>query len=271
MFTKAVVIWLMTSSLVNACVLLGSEPNKAQSTKKPDTELGSSSVPKPDAVSKSDPSQEHSVEQLKELLPGIFVGDHIVEFAGEVAVNAHHPETPDVFLEMLITAPDSREHESLVVSTIKPSALHAGLLAAGFEPGSPMRRVVAQDGTESLAPATGDPLIVMVALIKNDTDSLQYAPIESWVTHLDLEKNLVEDDLWQGLVFAGSLFNQRGYAADDAGTLVSLTSFMNEVIAPLWGITDQAAIHEPVWIANVKKIPTIGTKVRIRVQSRDDD
>ena len=42
------------------------------------------------------------------------------------------------WLEQVACAPATREHESLVVVNAKPSHIHAALLMAGFEPGTPL-------------------------------------------------------------------------------------------------------------------------------------
>ncbi len=204
-------------------------------------------------------------QELKELLPGLHIGEGIVEFDGSVAIDCHHPETPDVYLEMLVTAPDSREHESLVVASIKPSLLHAALLAAGFEPGKPLSR----DKAGKTVPASGDRLRVLVAVIVDNEDDApaSFVPIESWAIHLDTEQQLAEASSWTGLVFAGSIFVRNQYAADRAGTLISLTSFGDEVIAPTWTVSSKADIDEPVWIANRKLVPKQGTPVRIRIEA----
>jgi len=211
---------------------------------------------------------------LKELLPGIYVAQGVVEFEGSIAIDCHHPDTPDVFLEMLVTAPDSREHESLVVSSIKPSALHAALLAAGFEPGNPISR----DQTGKHVPASGDRVSVLVMLpppVESTLSDSELGPsfiaIETWVMKIESEEGLLESQDWEGLVFAGSKLNVNGYAADRGGTLISLTSFGDEVIAPTWTITSQADIDEPVWIANREVVPKQGTPVRIRIELIDDD
>jgi hypothetical protein len=206
--------------------------------------------------------------QLKELLPGLFVGEGIVEFDGIVPIDCHNPETPDVYLEMLVTAPDSREHESLVMASIKPSNLHAALLAAGLEAGKPITR----DDTGKMLPATGDPIRVFVAIIKeNQTDAPVFVPIEEWVIHVESGKKLSDSNDWHGVVFAGSIMGRHGYAADRAGTLVSLTSFGNEVVAPAWTLSPEADIAEPVWIANRDLVPKKGTAVRVRLETAADE
>lgn len=213
------------------------------------------------------PSDDHIVD-LKELLPGIHIGDGIIEFDGIVAIDCHHPETPDVFLEMLVTAPDSREHESLVVSLIKPSVLHAALLAGSFESGNP----ICKDKDGKRLPAAGDQLVVLVAVVDESNSSKpSFVPIETWAVHLETDVRLYDSAKWTGLVFAGSILNAEGYAADRAGTLISLTSFGDEVIAPTWLISSEASFDEPVWIANSDLVPKQGTPVRIRIEAVADD
>lgn len=205
------------------------------------------------------------VDALNELLPGLWIREGVVEFEGMVAINCHHPETPEVFLEMLVTAPDSREHESLVLSSIQPSALHAGLLAAGAEQGSPQTR----DTKNIVHSAHGDKVIVSVAIISQtngDRTIGDFVAIESWVVHLQRAQSLDTDPKWGGLVFAGSVLDQSGYHADHDGTLISLASFGNEVIAPTWLVSHQAELDEPVWIANTDTVPLKDTPVRIRLE-----
>ena len=198
---------------------------------------------------------------LKELLPGVHIGEGVVEFDGTVAIDCHHRDTPDVFLEMLVTSPDSREHESLVVSSITPSILHAGLLAAGAASGSPLRN----DDSGDQIPATGDRIKVFVAMIEDGTPG-EFVAIESWVIDIERSQFLGDDPAWKGLVFAGSIIDSKGYQADRAGTLVSLTSFGNEVVAPAWSVSHLAEIDEPMWIANSDLVPERNTPIRIRLE-----
>ena len=224
--------------------------------------VGSNPKPVPE------PTPEPAPVVLHELLPGLHIAKDIVEFSGTIAIDCHHPDTPDVYLEMLVTAPDSREHESLIVSSIKPSNLHAALLAAGFEPGSPLKR--SRDGT--ITPASGDALRILVSTTDPDGEQSEYIPIESWVVgdNANEPKQLAESPAWTGLVFAGSILNKHGYAADRGGTLISLTSFGDEVIAPTWTISHQADIDTPTWIANRERVPEIDTPVRIRIEAAEE-
>lgn len=210
---------------------------------------------------------EPAIAKLSELLPGLFVAEHIVEFEGTVSIDCHHPDTPDVYLEMLVTAPDSREHESLILTSIKPSSLHAALLAAGFESGKPLSR----DEDNQLVAASGNAIQVQVALVdESKADELIFIPIETWVKNINDSSNLSDSSRWTGLVFAGSILGRNGYAADKSGTLISLTSFGDEVIAPSWTLSPESSIAEPIWIANSDLVPKQHTKVRVRIISAED-
>jgi len=192
----------------------------------------------------------------KELLAGVWVDEGVVEIDASVAMDCHHRETPDVYLEMLITGPDTREHESLLVSGVKPSSLHAGLLAAGFESGKPVQFV---DGER--VSAKGDELVVEVRVDGSD----EWVGIVDWVTHVEEATPLVEDAGWAGLVFAGSVLTDGGvYKADREGALVSLTPWGFEVVSPAWVVSPEASVDEPVWIANRALVPEMGVEVRVR-------
>jgi len=207
-----------------------------------------------------------SVGEPKEMLPGVWVnevGGGVVEIDAAVAMDCHHPETPDVYLEMLITSPDSREHESLLVSSVKPANLHAGLLVAGFKAGHPVSFV---DGQR--ISATGDGVIVEVRL----EDSGDWVGLVDWVTHVEAATSLVADAGWAGLVFAGSVFTDEGeFKADREGALVSLTPWGFEVVSPAWVVSPDASVDEPVWIADRDLVPEIGTKVRVRFRKLESD
>jgi hypothetical protein len=205
----------------------------------------------------------HTEPELKELVPGIFVSAGIVEFEGSIAIDCHHEGTPDVFLEMFITAPDSREHESLIVSKIRGSNLHAALLAAGFEPGQPMS---IDSEFQQRTPAQGDKLRIEVLIDDNPPIA-----IESWVVSVDTQQPLPDSSSWTTFVFAGSKFLDNAYAADTDGTLAALTSFTTEVIAPAWTLFHDAAADEPIWIANRDLVPQQGTKLRVRITAAPDE
>lgn len=195
----------------------------------------------------------------RELVPGVVVGEGFVEFRGTVCADASYPETPVVYLELLVTGPDTREHESLVVTTVKPSAIHAGLLAAGMEAGHPVRW---EDG-ELTEKATGDRVRVEVAVVGEDGPG-DFVDLASWAVNKENGRRLTDAEGW-GLVFAGSVLDDEGYAADRAGTIIGLTGFGTEVVAASWSLSPAASVDEPVWIVDKEAVAAFGKPVVVRV------
>ena len=204
-----------------------------------------------------------SVSQPAELLPGVWVEHGVVEIDASVAMDCHHPETPDVYLEMLVTGPDTREHESLLVSDVLPSNLHAGMLAAGFEPGVPVSII---DGQRKSA--YGDAVLVEVRVEGGE----DWVGIAEWVMHVENATAVTADAGWAGLVFAGSVLTDDGvYKGDREGALVSLMAWGFEVVSPAWVVSPDASVDEPVWIADREMVPEFKKKVRVRFRAVESD
>lgn len=217
---------------------------------------------------------------INQLLPGVWVGEGVVEFDATVAIDCHDPLTPDVYLEMFICGPDSREHESLLVTDVVPSNLHAGLLAAGITPGNPVSFAQhPETGKLVRIPAQGKGVYLDVRWGEDAVDADQdfdWKPLIDWVVHVESGESLSEEPAWKGFVFAGSTVSDDSipgpkYGADREGSHVSLTAFGHEVISPIWILSPDAGIDEPVWIALRDRVPTIGTEVRVRISRVDDE
>lgn len=195
----------------------------------------------------------------------------MVEFDGSVPIDAHHPETPIVYLELVACSPDTREHESLVVTEALPSQIHAAMLLAGFEPGRPGSwawdgRVMTSD------PPTGDPLII--TLISLDPTGHKIAvPVEDWIINVETGEHFGVGSNKGGWVFAGSRLVTRAgrqwYDADGTGTVVGLTTFGSEVIAWREVISHAEAVEPARWIADADHVPAYGTPVIVRVERAD--
>lgn len=220
------------------------------------------------------PVPEPEPLRLVELLEGVRADPErgVVEFDGVVAIDCHDPETPDVYLEVICCNRDTREHEALVVTTVRPSLVHAALLAAGAEPGSPGGW--RQDG-ETLVPvpARGDPVVVTLVVRGADGAPVEHDPA-AWIREAGggrTLRELVPDSAW---VFAGSRMRRfRGaevYDADGTGQLVGLHTFGSETIAWTHVESPDSWIDEPRWLADARTVPPIGTPVTVRLRLGPD-
>jgi len=190
------------------------------------------------------------------IAPGLRINTElgIVEFDGVVASDCHNPATPDVYLELLVCAPDTREHEALVVTTVQPSLIHAALLAIGAVPGSP-------GNLGESSPPSGSGLTVEVIVRQGEA-----VDVRDWVTDAPTRSLRPMD----GFVFSGSQIHTREnatrYDADGTGVIIGLTTFGSEVVAYRALMSPQAAVDEPVWIADPQVVPEIGAEVRVRIR-----
>lgn len=157
-----------------------------------------------------------------------------------------------------------KDHEALIVTSVRPSTIHAALLTIGLEPGTP--GAVSWDGVNAIAtPATGD----NVRITYRTTDQpAPGTPITDFIIHADTgevfdEQALGETPQW---VFAGSIIeNNNNYAADNEGLVVGLHTFGSELVALRMAMSPDSFIRPPEWIAHPQRTPAFGTDVTIRI------
>jgi hypothetical protein len=217
-------------------------------------------------------------DEPHEVFPGVRANlqDRTVSFDGYVPLDAHDPETPIVYLELIACSPDTREHESLVATTARPSHIHAAMLLIGLEPGTPGRFVwnAATREYDSIEP-TGDRVAVTLSHT-TDSGEVATAPATDWVidqrTGGTLEP-LDGSDPRSAWVFSGSKIvdfdGREFYDADGSGTIIGLTTFSTETIAWIDVFSHRADIEEPRWIANAELVPSIGTPVVVTIRAID--
>lgn len=209
----------------------------------------------PQENARADTNRAQPAHTWIELAPHIRIdrATQTVEFDARVAMDCHNPRTPDVYLELIACSPDTREHESLVVTDATPSLIHAALLAVGLEPGAPAN-------LPADAPPTGDPIAITLIT----TTNALHAPAD-WITDAPTRA----DRPALPFVFAGSRESRPNapdaYDADGTGVIIGLTTFGSEVIANTTLINPQADIDEPLWIADPRTVPPINTPVRVRL------
>ena len=179
------------------------------------------------------------------------------------------------FLEEYVCTEGTREHESLFVFAGKASEIHAALLLAGLEPGTPgrWREMKTDDGgfRVEAVPPTGPAVTIRVIL----ADGRAF-PLDHFVRAAPVAEAAPGARPPHAFVFAGSKFVQNRrtgserYAADGSGSLIGLVTFGDETIAPIEVISDQAEVSAPIWEAFTERMPEPGTAVRIRIRSENN-
>lgn len=207
---------------------------------------------------------------LREVFPGVRVdiASKLVEFDGMVPIDVHNPKSPRVYLEVIACTYDSKEHESLVVTRAKPSQVHAAMLMIGLEPGAPGSWQVDEQSRVTSVPPRGSPVRVTLVFNPASPDAKEVDPAELVINAKT--KARASSLEGAGFVFGGSrIVEWQGrsfYDADGTGTLIGLATFGSETIAWREVFSPEAAIVEPVWIADNERVPAANTPVTVRLR-----
>jgi hypothetical protein len=171
------------------------------------------------------------------------------------------------FLEQIACSPHTREHESLVVTIVRPSEVHAALLMAGLNPGSPGRWIYETDTYRVVAPK-GDSVEVFVRYVNVQGDEIE-EPVQNWMREVSGTGFLpFPPGVW---VFGGSRFENNPefmgpgehYVADMTGSIIGLVTFGDEVVGFARVMPDSADVSEPMWEVDPQSVPPIGTPVTL--------
>lgn len=213
-----------------------------------------------------------------ELFPGIRVNHEAktVEIDGVVPIDAHQFDRKTgarlhIFLEVVLCPFDSKEHETLVATTARPSNIHAALLLLGLEPGKPGSWTFdEQTRTLKEIPPEGPALDVTIVWTDEKGEVVEL-PAEQLVERVPGGGTLTTEGRESGWVFAGSAERQRlgetYYAADAEGTAVGLATFGTETVAWRSVYSPEDAVSKPQWAAS-SKLPARGTKVVVRITAK---
>jgi hypothetical protein len=185
-----------------------------------------------------------------------WVGQGRVEFPGLVSLD-------EGWLEVAVCRRGSREHESIVVTDAVPSVVHAAMLLAGLEPGTP---ATFDEQTRLPLPPTGT--MISIELRFASSDAAGGVPISLPLAGAIEDAREQVSPIW---VFAGSLVRQNPpsmgpgeyYAADYAGTVVGLSTFGDEVVAVEEVRSPESGIDAPVWRIRSGVLPEIDTPVTV--------
>ena len=229
-----------------------------------------------------------AASNMRELFPGVRldISAQSVEFDAQITpMLVKDDKAPLFFLEVLCCAPNTREHETFLITTVRPSHIHAALLAIGLNPGTPGAWTL-KDRTLTPVQPTGDRLSVRVAFTDKDGKDVEQNPLD-WIVNagektpfLSAENKVAaaRSEPAPGWMFTGSKIVKRKnasgeerevYDADGSGTIIGLTTFGSEVIGWSRLISPDASAEEPEWIADFGKTPPADIKVRVRIRKAD--
>jgi len=178
-----------------------------------------------------------------------------VRFHGIVPIDA----SLQPMLEVLVCNPNSREHEALVMTSVRPSHIHAALIALGAEPGRPGGLVWNGNAFELHEP-TGDRVGVRLAI---DNAEPLWTDARDWFTTMPASQ---PDSGW---LFTGSRFHGTTYTADEDGTIVGLVSFTTEVVGMAPAITEVDADRSFDFVPVTEAVPPFGTRVLVELKLLD--
>jgi hypothetical protein len=212
--------------------------------------------------------------------PGIIVHRRddrtsIVEVTGRVCLD-------EGYLEQVACAPNSREHESLVVITpAQPSQVHTALLMAGFTPGSPGRWKFENDTLSTIDP-TGDSIDVRVRYVDAKGETVEHS-IRNWIRGVPTSINETGEAVRPAFpdlpwIFGGSAiatnpkFMGPGehYVADMTGSLIGLVTFGDETLGFAHVASYQEDVQTPEWEVNTETIPPMETPVTLILRAWRD-
>jgi len=165
-------------------------------------------------------------------------------------------------LEMFACPKGTKEHESIVSLNCRAQEVHAGLLAAGAKPGSPV------SFQPEYKPATGQ-IIDVYVLWKDAAGEKRQVRAQDWIKDTKTQKAMTYD--W---VFAGSGFwkdqetGQEYYRAND-GDLICVSNFTTAMLD--LPVASSQANDELMFEAFAQHVPPRGTKVRMVLIPRKAD
>ena len=159
----------------------------------------------------------------------------------------------DYPLEFFATLRD-RGYEACVIMDVKPSLVHAALLAVGAKAGTPVRF------DPTYAPPTGTEVQIEVRW-KDKDGKVQKTPAQNWIRNVKTKKPM--DVNW---VFAGSIFrkdpetNRERYLADSGDFIAVLNLPTATLDIP---VESASAIESRLYEGFVDNMPPKGTPVTV--------
>jgi hypothetical protein len=166
-------------------------------------------------------------------------------------------------IEVFACAPEGKTHESVVALDCTPSAIHAGLIALGLKPGTPVEMGAAAE----YKPPAGDKTLIRVRW--KDSDGVEHtARAEDWIWNQP-EKRPMPHVAW---IFTGSFMqpvsdnpNEATYAANYVKSIVTTYHDASTIIEnPLPEGRD-----DTVYYVNESVVPPVNTPVTVLFEPAD--
>ncbi len=214
----------------------------------------STSADKPTSKANSDPLAPAELGQAKLLGKNVYF-EKLADGRRRVLVTAYISLREGEFgLECLLCRKGTKEHESIFAADADARVIHAGLVAAGAEPGHPV-----QFEPEFAAP-TGSRIKVSVQY--EEKGETKVVPAQQWVKKVTTGKEMTED--W---VFAGSILYKDPdesnaepiYLASVNGAYITVTSVPTAMLD--LPIHSPKALDHRNFIPYTERIPELFSKV----------
>jgi len=163
-------------------------------------------------------------------------------------------------LEFLLCKRGTKDYESLLVTDVSPSSLHAALLTLGLAPGKSAHWIDRAGKEAIFVPPEGAQLDITLRW-KDSKSVIHQSPATDWMMDVKTGKK-AKPTKW---IFVGSAFLDDGrYWADVEGHLVSVANFASTVIDVPFRSTDKNALLE--FAVNSDAVPAVGTPVEVIIK-----
>jgi hypothetical protein len=160
-------------------------------------------------------------------------------------------------LEQLLCRKRTKEHEAILAADVDARHIHAALIAAGAEPGHPVKFVP----PDKRLPPKGTK--IKVFLEYKDGGKTVTVPAQKWVRDLNTKKEMKEDWVFAGSIFLPDPTDPKAppfYGAND-GDVICLANFETAMLdLPILSSKEAADLAFEAW---TERIPALETRVTV--------
>ena len=158
-------------------------------------------------------------------------------------------------LEQFLTRKRTKEHEAILAADVDARLVHAALVSAGAEPGSPVKFV------PKYQPARGTPLKIFLEYTEKGKS--MRVPAQHWIRNFKTKKILESDWVFAGSVLIADPLDKTRkpfYAAND-GDVICLSNFDSAMLdLPINSTKDNDDLQ---FEAYTERIPPLETSVQV--------